>query len=184
MDDDSHGVKATVIDLGLARMDSGDYEDEERVRWTPFEEEIFQGEGDYQFEVYRMMRVHNGDSWTSFKPLTNVMWLHYLTLKLLNSKRLKPPASRKSVVPSSATSFTERDCYQCLVEMENTLGEAVAHCKSPLVEAKKKGRRKTQAVGGKIPALIASLEGTGGAGGGLKSAIDVLELAKGRGWVG
>ena len=45
MDDITHGVVATVIDLGLSRMDAGDGGDGERVHWTPFEEEIFMGEG-------------------------------------------------------------------------------------------------------------------------------------------
>ena len=43
MDHLGHGVKATVIDLGLARMDAGDSSTD--IRWTPFDEEIFEGEG-------------------------------------------------------------------------------------------------------------------------------------------
>jgi len=46
MDDRSHGVKATIIDLGLSRMDAGDGGDGERVHWTPFDEEVFMGEGE------------------------------------------------------------------------------------------------------------------------------------------
>jgi serine/threonine-protein kinase haspin len=72
MDHPSHGVKATVIDLGLARMDAGDRDNGDPY-WTPFDNEIFEGEGDYQFDVYRMMRDHNGNSWEDFRPLTNVM---------------------------------------------------------------------------------------------------------------
>jgi hypothetical protein len=45
MDDLSHGVKATVIDLGLSRMDAGDGGSGPEVLWTPFDEEIFEGEG-------------------------------------------------------------------------------------------------------------------------------------------
>lgn len=45
MDHPVHGIEATVIDLGLARMEA-EYEDGELdVRWTPFDEEIFEGEG-------------------------------------------------------------------------------------------------------------------------------------------
>jgi serine/threonine-protein kinase haspin len=62
-------VKVTVIDLGLARMDG--YEGEQR--WTEFDPEIFEGEGDYQFDVYRMMKTHNGNEWATYQPLTNVM---------------------------------------------------------------------------------------------------------------
>lgn len=45
MDDRSHGVQATIIDLGLSRMDAGDGGDGERVHWTPFDDEVFMGEG-------------------------------------------------------------------------------------------------------------------------------------------
>ena len=107
MDDPDHGVLVTIIDLGLARMDAHDGT-AAGVHWTPFDEEVFEGEGDYQFDVYRMMRTHNGDAWAEFRPLTNVMvslshlrfnfiahahhsssscvqWLHYLVLKLMQS---------------------------------------------------------------------------------------------------
>ena len=45
MDDRSHGIQATIIDLGLSRMDAGDGGDGERVHWTPFDDEVFMGEG-------------------------------------------------------------------------------------------------------------------------------------------
>ena len=45
MDDLGHGVQVTVIDLGLSRMDAGDGSDGDQVHWTPFDEEIFMGEG-------------------------------------------------------------------------------------------------------------------------------------------
>ncbi len=45
MDHVVHGVKATVIDLGLARMDARASDDSTETRWTPFDEEVFEGEG-------------------------------------------------------------------------------------------------------------------------------------------
>jgi serine/threonine-protein kinase haspin len=45
MDDPSHGVRATIIDLGLSRMNAGDGDSEYVVHWTPFDEEVFMGEG-------------------------------------------------------------------------------------------------------------------------------------------
>jgi serine/threonine-protein kinase haspin len=45
MDDAMHGVHTTLIDLGLSRMDAGDGAGGEMVHWTPFDEEIFLGEG-------------------------------------------------------------------------------------------------------------------------------------------
>lgn len=47
MDDRLHGVEATIIDLGLSRMDAGDGGDGDRVHWTPFDDEVFMGEGMY-----------------------------------------------------------------------------------------------------------------------------------------
>lgn len=103
MDDEAHGIEATVIDLGLARMETSDSGDHE-THWTPFEKEVFEGEGtachtydrsttahvsalgDYQFDVYRMMRAHNGDSWQEYRPFTNVMV----------SPTLSPPTSLSS----------------------------------------------------------------------------------------
>jgi serine/threonine-protein kinase haspin len=45
MDHPVHGVKATVIDLGLARMDAQADNGSTEVHWTPFDKEIFEGEG-------------------------------------------------------------------------------------------------------------------------------------------
>ena len=90
MDHPTHGVKATVIDLGLARMDACSDNGTTEIYWTPFDEEIFEGEGqqdafellgpllicilgDYQFDIYRLIRKHNGSRWADFRPLTNVM---------------------------------------------------------------------------------------------------------------
>ena len=69
MDDPSCGVRCTIIDLGLARIDGGHGD----VSWTSPEDEIFTGEGDYQYDVYRMMRAHNMGNWRAFRPLTNVL---------------------------------------------------------------------------------------------------------------
>jgi serine/threonine-protein kinase haspin len=74
-----------------------------------------------------------------------IQWLHYLTLKLLHSKRLKAPVTpRKGHVaasPSSSVAFAERDCYECLVDIEDWLGKCVAGVALP---AKGKGKRKPQ----------------------------------------
>lgn len=47
MDDAVHGVQATIIDLGLARIDRSDpNEDYRDTYWTPFDQVIFEGEGE------------------------------------------------------------------------------------------------------------------------------------------
>ncbi|KAG6878574.1 hypothetical protein C0993_003029 [Termitomyces sp. T159_Od127] len=139
MDDPLHGVRATLIDLGLSRMDAGDGDGGEMVHWTPFEDEVFMGEGDYQFDVYRMMKEYNGGAWEGFKPLTNVMWLHYLVVKLMKAKRLKAPLAPRTSPTLDTAAFTERDCYDCLVDIEEWLRACVA----PYVpKAKGKGKKK------------------------------------------
>ncbi|KAJ3505662.1 hypothetical protein NLJ89_g7304 [Agrocybe chaxingu] len=153
MDDLSHGVQATIIDLGLSRMDAGDGSDGARVHWTPFDEEVFMGEGDYQFDVYRMMRGLTGGDWESFHPVTNVLWLHYLLQKLLYSKGLKPPtAPRKTkatleaaAIPPVEVAFSEKDCYVCLVDVEKWLSKSISDVIPGVAKPKGRGRPKMQA---------------------------------------
>ncbi|KAH9482546.1 Serine/threonine-protein kinase haspin-like protein hrk1 [Psilocybe cubensis] len=133
MDDIAHGVQATVIDLGLSRMDAGDGDGGDHVHWTPFDDEVFLGEGDYQFDVYRMMKELTGGSWNKYHPVTNVLWLHYLLNKLIHGKGLKPPTTPRKqkasdpYIPTSTEGFfSEKDCYECLVDLENWLGKSFA----------------------------------------------------------
>ena len=46
MDDPSYGVCATIIDLGLSRMDAGDANNSE-PHFTTFDAETFEGKGGY-----------------------------------------------------------------------------------------------------------------------------------------
>ncbi|RDB19923.1 Serine/threonine-protein kinase haspin hrk1 [Hypsizygus marmoreus] len=147
MDDPTHGVQATLIDLGLSRMDAGDGAGGEKVHWTPFDDEVFMGEGDYQFDVYRIMKEHNGGEWDDFNPVTNVMWLHYLARKLLHSKNLKPPPASRSKSSNETAAFTEKDCYDCLIDIDRWLGQCLASIAPTQTKSgpKSTGRRKTQA---------------------------------------
>lgn len=45
MDDTRFGVKVTIIDLGLSRMNAADAQGS-NIYWTPFDSEIFEGEGE------------------------------------------------------------------------------------------------------------------------------------------
>ena len=106
--------------------------------------------GEYQYEIYRMMRlVHTGRSWSDFKPLTNVMvstplhthhftlplrpvltlppqWLHYLVRQLLTKKGLKEPSRRTPSPTTQPGVFSEMECYKALVDIEEWLGRCVA----------------------------------------------------------
>ncbi|PWN51992.1 hypothetical protein IE53DRAFT_378522 [Violaceomyces palustris] len=83
------GSRATIIDFSLSRISGG--KNSEVIAYNFEAEEIFEGEGDFQFDVYRSMRDLTKGDWDSFFPLTNLMWLQYLIRKLLQEKGLKPP---------------------------------------------------------------------------------------------
>ncbi|KAG8543861.1 hypothetical protein GDO81_023531, partial [Engystomops pustulosus] len=87
----SGGIQVKIIDYTLSRLDKDGL--------TVFcdlstDEELFLGEGDLQFEVYRSMRRENQNVWSLYKPHSNVLWLHYLCDKLLTeAKCMKKPSS-------------------------------------------------------------------------------------------
>ncbi|GAA5890224.1 hypothetical protein JCM8208_002742 [Rhodotorula glutinis] len=118
LDPTSCGVRATLIDFTLSRCcvptSTSTSTDGDEVVFDPFEDDdLFEGEGEYQFEVYRRMRTlvegaqgEKGEkAWRKREPRTNVLWLHYLVDKLLHSSRLRPPppppASTSTTAPSS-----------------------------------------------------------------------------------
>ncbi|XP_068271906.1 serine/threonine-protein kinase haspin [Nyctibius grandis] len=80
------GIHVNIIDYTLSRL--------EKDGLTVFcdlstDEELFEGTGDYQFDVYRQMKAENSNSWTDYHPHSNVLWLHYLSDKLLKDMRYK-----------------------------------------------------------------------------------------------
>eukprot|EP00736_Rhodelphis_marinus_P003310 Rmarinus@m.765 len=52
------------------------------------DESFFAGQGDYQFDIYRMMQQQCGGRWHRSCPKTNIFWLHYLINKLSTAKEL------------------------------------------------------------------------------------------------
>ncbi|XP_022249240.1 uncharacterized protein LOC106465607 [Limulus polyphemus] len=80
------GVFVSIIDFTLSRFTKDGC-----TVFTDLSNDLtlFTGEGDYQFEIYRLMRKHNQNEWESFHPFTNILWLHYLAEKLVNSKKYK-----------------------------------------------------------------------------------------------
>ncbi|KAJ3756463.1 hypothetical protein EV360DRAFT_84929 [Lentinula raphanica] len=167
MDDPSTGVEVTLIDLGLARMDAGDGQGGEMVHWTPFDDETFMGEGDYQFDIYRMMKKQNNGTWEAFNPSTNVLWLHYVVTKLLHSKGLRAPTVPRQGVHSSSSQFTERECYECLVDIEQWLAKFT----KPILASTKKAKTKKKSEAPKVGSASPLCAG------------EIVEYALKRGWV-
>lgn len=77
----SHGVKATIIDYTLSRILYKDcclYQD------LSADPELFEASGDYQYDIYRLMKSHTNGQWETFEPITNVLWLHYVIDKMID----------------------------------------------------------------------------------------------------
>ena len=86
------GVAATIIDYSLSRIAlplgaasdcAALYND------LANDDGLFDALGDYQFEVYRLMRDKLGNDWKNFEPYTNILWLHYVVDKMITALRYK-----------------------------------------------------------------------------------------------
>ncbi|KAL8793735.1 MAG: hypothetical protein Q9195_003676 [Heterodermia aff. obscurata] len=93
----------TLIDYTLSRVDTAD-----GTVFNPMnDEEIFGGQGDYQYDIYRYMRqaVHEdaAHDWSAFVPQTNVLWLHYVLERLLEKVALNRASQASASYPSRIT---------------------------------------------------------------------------------
>ena len=84
---DTLGVETTIIDFSLSRLTSREEnctifknlaEDP-----TLFTAQGLKAGGDYQFDIYRMMKQSNNNNWEQFNAKTNIFWLHYLLEKMI-----------------------------------------------------------------------------------------------------
>ncbi|XP_044740651.1 serine/threonine-protein kinase haspin homolog [Chrysoperla carnea] len=91
------GVKATIIDFTLSRVTYNNVCIYNNLADDP---DLFKSVGDYQFEIYKMMQKRNQNQWEHFEPYTNILWLHYIILKMIDGaryKRKKTPKHSKSI---------------------------------------------------------------------------------------
>ncbi|VDL82247.1 unnamed protein product [Nippostrongylus brasiliensis] len=87
-----YGVKVHLIDFTLSRMSK---EGTTIFRDLENDEELFNGDGDYQFDIYRMMRKSNQGDWLAFNPKSNCFWMHYLAMQLINKRKCKKAIPKK-----------------------------------------------------------------------------------------
>ncbi|KAL3098134.1 hypothetical protein niasHS_001970 [Heterodera schachtii] len=84
----SNGVRASIIDFSISRLTK---------KGVPFFVDLSQDTGlfaqngvsdggDYQYDVYRMMKTVASENWSSFWPQTNVYWMGYAAKKLFTTK--------------------------------------------------------------------------------------------------
>ncbi|XP_034045091.1 serine/threonine-protein kinase haspin [Thalassophryne amazonica] len=112
---DNKGVLVRIIDYSLSRLEidgltvSCDISNDE---------ELFMGQGDYQFDLYRLMRQENGNVWSDFHPHSNVLWLHYLASKLLSMKFRGPSGRAAKKMRDELTRFYDNILqYQSATEV-------------------------------------------------------------------
>ncbi|KAF9585458.1 Serine/threonine-protein kinase haspin [Lunasporangiospora selenospora] len=103
----SFGIAVQMIDFTLARVqgDKGNliYMDLEK------DQDLFRGQGDYQFEVYRKMRKQVGKDWAASCSRTNLLWIHYVADKLLAEKEIElPEESSLDEIESSRSVLSSR----------------------------------------------------------------------------
>ncbi|XP_014469958.1 PREDICTED: uncharacterized protein LOC106741972 [Dinoponera quadriceps] len=82
----SNNVKVSVIDYTLSRMlyhGCCIYND------LALDPDLFIAHGEYQFEIYRLMRDKIQNNWQKFEPYTNILWLHYTLDKMITAVRYK-----------------------------------------------------------------------------------------------
>lgn len=88
----THGVKATIIDYTLSRIVYKKcclYQD------LSADPELFEAGGDYQFDIYRLMKKQTHDRWELYEPYTNVLWLHYTIDKMIDGVRYSSKKTQK-----------------------------------------------------------------------------------------
>ncbi|XP_026318948.1 putative serine/threonine-protein kinase haspin homolog isoform X2 [Hyposmocoma kahamanoa] len=90
------GVAATIIDYSLSRLSLPLAPEQRDCRESAAlyndlgaDDDLFGTVGDYQFEVYRLMRDKLGNDWKNFEPYTNILWLHYIVDKMITALRYK-----------------------------------------------------------------------------------------------
>ncbi|KAM3960083.1 haspin [Aphomia sociella] len=84
------GVAATIIDYSLSRLSLPLAADSAALyNDLAADDSLFEAVGDYQFEVYRLMREKLGNDWKNFEPYTNILWLHYTVDKMITALRYK-----------------------------------------------------------------------------------------------
>lgn len=75
-------LNVTLCDLKCSRAQLGL---NQPVIFTRLDHPLFfQGGGDYQFEIYNLMRLILAEScsWDTYEPRTNLLWLHYMCVKI------------------------------------------------------------------------------------------------------
>ncbi|CAO1394738.1 unnamed protein product [Diamesa tonsa] len=88
----SCGVKVTIIDFTLSRMV---YDGCCLYNDLALDEDFFSANGDYQYDIYRLMRERVENCFERYEPYTNILWLHYMIDKLISGARYRLTKTKK-----------------------------------------------------------------------------------------
>ncbi|KAK5648888.1 hypothetical protein RI129_003780 [Pyrocoelia pectoralis] len=71
----SNGIEVSIIDFTLSRIKV-----DNSIIFNDISEDpdLFNGAGEYQFEIYRLMQQKNDNEWEHYEPYSNVLWMHYM----------------------------------------------------------------------------------------------------------
>ncbi|TRY81492.1 hypothetical protein DNTS_033320 [Danionella cerebrum] len=104
----TQGVHVNIIDYSLSRLEIGNVASDGLTVSCDIssDEQLFMGQGDYQFEVYRLMKKENNNCWSEYNPHSNVLWLHYLADKLLSmTYKTKAQSNQQKTAKKSLNAF-------------------------------------------------------------------------------
>ncbi|XP_046477923.1 serine-rich adhesin for platelets [Neodiprion pinetum] len=87
----TRGMQVAIIDFTLSRMS---YEGCCIFNDLALDPALFTAQGEYQFEIYRMMQDKIGNDWQKFEPYTNILWLHYVLDKMITALRYKRQSTK------------------------------------------------------------------------------------------
>nr|XP_031838811.1 uncharacterized protein LOC116429706 isoform X1 [Nomia melanderi]XP_031838812.1 uncharacterized protein LOC116429706 isoform X1 [Nomia melanderi] len=82
----SKGVKVSIIDFTLSRVT---YQGCSVFNDLASDPSLFTAQGEYQFEIYRLMKDKIKNNWQTFEPYTNILWLHYTLDKMITAVRYR-----------------------------------------------------------------------------------------------
>jgi len=83
----TEGVTSNIIDFSLSRLTVGGstiFSDKTSDPTLFTAKGKDKPGGDYQFDIYRMMRDNNKENWEKFSPKSNIFWLHYIIDKMVD----------------------------------------------------------------------------------------------------
>uniref|UniRef100_A0A1I8Q9Y6 non-specific serine/threonine protein kinase n=1 Tax=Stomoxys calcitrans TaxID=35570 RepID=A0A1I8Q9Y6_STOCA len=118
------GVKVTIIDYTLSRVTYGNccfYND------LSNDTELFSATGDYQFDIYRMMREILNDKWDIYQAKTNIFWISYILSKMLDGVSYKNYQTKvhseymEKLRTLSSTILTYTSCSECANHLSTML---------------------------------------------------------------